>query len=105
MELLTSHFVWGGSQADEELKKVLIFQVDTIGLPDGSVLIAYNNNDTARTPLTVARSFDGGLSWRNIIVVENDPVGSFGYPTLLYEPATVCLATTPPCEDNVLENP
>ena len=83
-----------GSQADEELSENLVFQVDTIGLPDGSVLIAYNNNDTARTPLTVARTFDGGLSWRNVIVVENDPIGSFSYPTLLYEPTTVCLTTT-----------
>lgn len=65
-------------------------QVDIIGLPDGSILIAYNNNDTARTPLTIARSFDGGLSWRNVIVVENDPIGSFAYPTLLYETSTVC---------------
>ena len=66
-------------------------QVDTISLPDGSVLIAYNNNATARTPLTVARTWDGGLSWRNIIEVENDPVGSFGYPTLLFEPNTVSI--------------
>lgn len=72
------------------LRKILVVQVDIIGLPDGSVLLAYNNNDTARTPLTLARSFDGGLSWRNVIVIENDPIGSFAYPTLLYETTTVC---------------
>jgi len=52
----------------------------------GCVLLAYNHSRTARNPLSLAVSFDGGKSFRKIIDLEykegEDDV-AFAYPTLL----------------------
>ena len=64
-------------------------QVDSVTLKDGSILLAYNNNATARTALTLAKSSDGGVTWQQVVVLEDDPIGSFAYPTILYDQGTV----------------
>lgn len=65
-------------------------QVDSVTLKDGSLLLAYNNNQTGRTPLSLARSGDGGTTWQDLITLEADPQGAFAYPTLLYDDDKVC---------------
>lgn len=50
----------------------------------GDLLLAWNNNgsDQKRTPLCVAISKDEGLTWGNIKIIEDDPEGSFCYPSI-----------------------
>ena len=64
-------------------------QVDSTALPDGSVLIAYNDDTESRSGLTLARTWDGGVSWEKVLVLEDDPLGSFSYPTIQYDPMEV----------------
>lgn len=54
-------------------------------------MIAFNNDARTRSALTLARSQDAGASWHNLAVLEDDPLGSFSYPTLLYDTAKVCM--------------
>jgi len=58
-------------------------------MPDGSVLLAFNDDSALRSALTVARSRNGGHSWERLIVLENDSKGSFSYPTLPLLPGKV----------------
>lgn len=61
-------------------------QVDLATLPDGTLLLALNDNSTARSPLSLATSRDGGATWRRVAVLEQDDAGNFHYPTVLYVP-------------------
>lgn len=61
-------------------------QVDLAMLPDGTLLLALNDNATARSPLSLATSRDGGATWRLVAVLEQDDAGNFHYPTVLYVP-------------------
>lgn len=60
--------------------------MDLATLPDGTLLLALNDNATARSPLSLASSRDGGATWRRIAVLEQDPGGNFHYPTVLFAP-------------------
>ncbi len=54
-------------------------------LYDGGLLLAFNNASQAgqRTPLSLAVSNDNGQVWDEAPILEDDPAGSFSYPTLL----------------------
>jgi len=54
---------------------------DMIKLPSGNLLLAYNDSDLRRTPLSLAVSEDGGGSWRKARDVE-DGEGEYSYPSL-----------------------
>jgi hypothetical protein len=60
--------------------------VDLAALPDGTLLLALNDNATARSPLALAASRDGGATWRRVAVLEDDPDGNFHYPTVIFMP-------------------
>ncbi|KAK9823715.1 hypothetical protein WJX72_004851 [[Myrmecia] bisecta] len=65
-------------------------KVHVTRLPTGKLLLAYNNDsDTGvRSPLTLASSKDGGQTWQPAAIIEDDPAGSFSYPTIQYVPAS-----------------
>jgi predicted neuraminidase len=54
---------------------------DMIRLDSGKLLLAFNNSKTGRTPLSLAVSEDGGVSWKVVKDVESDP-GEYSYPSL-----------------------
>lgn len=61
-------------------------QVDSLALPDGRLVLAFNDDAKQRTKLTLATTGDGGKTWERQIVLEDDPQGSFSYPTLQFLP-------------------
>ena len=60
-------------------------QMDVIAVPNNTLVVAYNDSPNKRSPLRLATSADGGLTWAKAAVIENDPEGSFHYPALLYD--------------------
>lgn len=64
-------------------------QSDMTELPDGSILVVFNNATSLRTNLTLARSTDGGITWQHMAVVESAPNAGFSYPTVTYHPERV----------------
>ncbi len=58
-------------------------------LPNNTLLTAYNDSPTRRTPLALATSTNGGKAWTRVAVVEDAPDGSFHYPNVLYLPQSV----------------
>ena len=67
-------------------------QMDIISLPNNTLVAAFNDSPDKRTPLRLATSTDGGVTWTRQALIENDPVGSFHYPALLYDPKNVSAA-------------
>ena len=59
--------------------------MDVIAIPNNTLVVAYNDSPNKRSPLRLATSTDGGLTWVKAAVIENDPEGSFHYPALLYD--------------------
>jgi len=59
--------------------------VDTVRLPDDSLLLAFNNSPELRSPLSLALSRDGGLTWEVMADVESEP-GEYSYPSLCLAP-------------------
>ena len=59
--------------------------MDVIAIPNNTLVVAYNDSPNKRSPLRLATSMDGGLTWVKAAVIENDPEGSFHYPALLYD--------------------
>ncbi len=51
-------------------------------LASGRLLVVYNDSETARTPLVVARSSDGGESWEKPLALESNP-GEYSYPCVI----------------------
>ncbi len=51
-------------------------------LANGHVLLVFNNQSDARTPLHIARSTDDGRSWSEPLKLESDP-GEYSYPSAL----------------------
>jgi len=47
--------------------------------------LAFNNSTRHRTPLSLALSNDGGLTWQWLIDIETESTGSFAYPFLLQD--------------------
>jgi predicted neuraminidase len=56
--------------------------IDAVTLTDGRQLLVYNPTKSGRSPLTVAVSSDG-KSWRNTLVLENEPRQEFSYPAVI----------------------
>lgn len=54
---------------------------DMIKLSSGRLLLAFNNSEKKRTPLSLAQSYDGGKTWHVIKDVESEP-GKYSYPSL-----------------------
>jgi predicted neuraminidase len=52
-----------------------------IRLASGNLLLAFNNSDAKRSPLSLAVSADEGVSWTVVRDVETDPA-EFSYPSL-----------------------
>ena len=63
--------------------------MDIISLPNNTLVAAFNDSPDKRTPLRLATSTNGGVTWTRQALIEDDPVGSFHYPALLYDPKNV----------------
>jgi len=50
-------------------------------LRNGNIILAWNNQDKARTPLHIARSTDDGKTWSRPLVLESNP-GEYSYPSV-----------------------
>jgi predicted neuraminidase len=51
-------------------------------LRNGHLVLAFNDADTARTPLSIMRSEDGGKTWGRPLMLESNP-GEYSYPSVL----------------------
>ena len=53
--------------------------------PEGTMLLAFNDASQSgqRTPLALSSSADHGQSWEEALVLEDNLMASFSYPTLL----------------------
>lgn len=60
--------------------------LDALRLPDGGILLAFNDHPVDRTHLTLARSDDNGASWQRLQVVEEGAPKSrdVSYPALVH---------------------
>lgn len=58
--------------------------IDIAALPDGSLLLAFDDSERLRTPLRLARSTDGGRTWSRIATIERD-AAEFSYPALIVD--------------------
>ncbi len=62
--------------------------IDTVRLDDGRSILIYNPSTTRRTPLSLAVSFDDGVTWRDFLVVEALDEGARGelsYPAMIQD--------------------
>ena len=62
--------------------------IDAVRLDDGRCLLVYNPSTTRRTPLSLAVSFDDGLTWADFLVVEELAEGERGelsYPAMIVD--------------------
>ena len=62
--------------------------IDALRLDDGRCLLIYNPSTTERSPLSLAVSFDDGVTWRDFLVVEELAEGERGelsYPALIQD--------------------
>ena len=50
--------------------------IDSVRLDDGRCILLYNPSATRRTPLSLAVSFDDGVTWEDFLVVEELEEGS-----------------------------
>jgi predicted neuraminidase len=51
-------------------------------LRSGHLLLVFNDSDTDRTPLSIARSLDEGRTWEKPLVLEANP-GEYSYPCVM----------------------
>lgn len=56
--------------------------IDAVRLQDSRILLIYNHSKHQRTPLNVAISTDGGITWEMKIVLEDAP-GEYSYPSVI----------------------
>jgi predicted neuraminidase len=55
--------------------------IDAVRLPDGRIVMVYNNTTTGRTPLNLAITKDG-VEWRKLYDLETEP-GEYSYPAMV----------------------
>ena len=51
-------------------------------LRNGYLVLVFNDSETARTPLSIARSVDGGRTWESPLLLEANP-GEYSYPSVI----------------------
>ena len=51
-------------------------------LRNGHLVLVFNDSETARTPLNIARSVDGGGTWERPLALEASP-GEYSYPSVI----------------------
>jgi predicted neuraminidase/peroxiredoxin len=51
-------------------------------LANGHLVVVFNDSETARTPLSIARSLDGGKTWERPLTLEANP-GEYSYPCVI----------------------
>ena len=59
--------------------------IDSVRLHDGRILLAYNNSETDRSPISLALSEDGGKSWAHVLDFDTATYKgeSFSYPAVI----------------------
>jgi predicted neuraminidase len=56
-----------------------------VKLESGNVVLAFNNSNKGRTPLTLARSRDDGETWERLKNLEDEPKAEFSYPAIIQD--------------------
>lgn len=56
--------------------------IDAVQLRNGEILLVYNHTPKKRTPLNIALSKDGGLTWEPLLALE-EGLGEFSYPSVI----------------------
>ncbi len=56
--------------------------ISLCSLKNGSLILAWNNQEHGRSPLHIARSTDGGNTWSTPIALESNP-GEYSYPSVV----------------------
>lgn len=56
--------------------------IDGVRAADGDLYLIYNHTKLGRTPLNVARSPDGGQTWKKVATLEEE-LGEFSYPAVI----------------------
>ena len=51
-------------------------------LRNGHLVLVFNDSETDRTPLSIARSLDEGRTWETPLVLESNP-GEYSYPCVI----------------------
>lgn len=51
-------------------------------LHNGHLILVFNDSETARTPLNIARSVNGGSTWERPLALEANP-GEYSYPSVI----------------------
>jgi predicted neuraminidase len=62
--------------------------IDSVRLADGRCILIYNPSVTRRTPLSLAVSFDNGITWEDFLVIEElaaDQRGELSYPAMIQD--------------------
>jgi predicted neuraminidase len=57
--------------------------ISGLKLPDGRLLVAFNDSTTARENLSLALSGDEGRSWKKLAVLDHDPNAFSSYPFMM----------------------
>ena len=70
------------------LSQLAAVQVDVTALDGHIFVMAFNDATDSRSYLTLAASCNGH-TWQRVVLLEDDPAGSFSYPTLQDLPAEV----------------
>jgi len=56
--------------------------IDALRLRDGRLALIYNHTSKGRTPLSLAVSADDGVTWKQVLTLEDGP-GEYSYPALI----------------------
>jgi predicted neuraminidase len=56
--------------------------IDGVRAADGDLYLVYNHTKSGRSPLNLARSADGGQTWKVAATLEDQP-GEFSYPAVI----------------------
>ena len=62
--------------------------IDSVRLADGRCILVYNPSTNRRTPLSLAVSFDDGVTWNDFLVVEElvtEQRGELSYPAMIQD--------------------
>lgn len=54
-------------------------------LKDGTLVLVWNNSETSRSQLHIARSIDSGKTWGEPLLLESNP-GEYSYPSIMQTP-------------------